>query len=98
MKYKIQAKQKTDLETFQVKMLTDGVYISVDGKDVTVNDFYKDYMVNRDDAQLLENIEEVYTILNLSNGELDKVFENNQEKDEWTVFEYFSPVLKHMIT
>lgn len=88
MKYKIQAKQKTDLETFQVKMLTDGVYISVDDKDVTVNDFYKDYMVNRDDAQLLEDIEEVYTILNLSDGEFGKVFDNNQEKDEWTVFEY----------
>lgn len=69
-------------------MLTDGVYISVGGKDVAVDDFYKDYIVTREDAQLLENIEEVYNILNLSNRELDEEFNDNQEKDEWTVYEY----------
>lgn len=88
VKYQIQAKQKTELETFKVKMLTDGVYIYVDGKDVAVDDFYEDYIVTREDAQLLENIEEVYNILNLSNREFDEEFNNNQEKNEWTVYEY----------
>lgn len=62
MEYKIRGKQKRALDTFTVKMLTEGVFISVDGKDITVDDFYKGYIVTREDAQLLENLEEVYML------------------------------------
>lgn len=88
MEYKIRGKQKRALDTFTVKMLTEGVFISVDGKDITVDDFYKGYIVTREDAQLLENLEEVYMLMNLKDENFNEVFDNNQEHNKWTVFEY----------